>query len=110
MSATVAAALKKIAVAVLTDKKLRRTVLGIILGVIIIIIMPVAAVISLFNGDIEIDTDRLQALVVENLSAEEKAKLQAVEDTMYAIENEMKAAGFTALIRAFRRAVNAPPE
>ncbi len=96
MSATVAAALKKIAVAVLTDKKLRRTVLGIVLGVIIIIIMPVAAVISLFNGDIEIDTDRLQTLVVENLSAEEKAKLQAVEDTMYAIENEMKAAGFTA--------------
>ena len=35
MSATVAAALKKIAVAVLTDKKLRRTVLGIVLGVII---------------------------------------------------------------------------
>lgn len=96
MSATVAAALKKIAVAVLTDKKLRRTVLGIILGVIIIIIMPVAAVISLFNGDIEIDTDRLQTLVVENLSAEEKAKLQAVEYTMYAIEDEMKAAGFTA--------------
>lgn len=96
MSATVAAALKKIAVAVLTDKKLRRTVLGIILGVIIIIIMPVAAVISLFNGDIEIDTDRLQTLVMENLSAEEKAKLQAVEYTMYAIENEMKAAGFTA--------------
>ena len=63
MSATVAAALKKIAVAVLTDKKLRRTVLGIVLGVIIIIIMPVAAVISLFNGDIEIDTDRLQTLV-----------------------------------------------
>ena len=96
MSATVAAALKKIAVAVLTDKKLRRTVLGIILGVIIIVIMPVAAVISLFNGDIEIDTDRLQTLVVENLSAEEKAKLQAVENTMYAIEDEMKAAGFTA--------------
>ena len=61
-----------------------------------IIIMPVAAVISLFNGDIEIDIDRLQILVVENLSAEEKAKLQAVENTMYAIEDEMKAAGFTA--------------
>ena len=96
MSATVAAALKKIAVAVLTDKKLRRTVLGIILGVIIIIIMPVAAVISLFNGDIEIDTDRLQTLVVENLSAEEKAKLQAVEDMMKAIEVAMTEKGFTA--------------
>lgn len=96
MSATVAAALKKIAVAVLTDKKLRRTVLGIVLGVIIIIIMPVAAVISLFNGDIEIDTDRLQTLVVENLSAEEKAKLQAVEDMMKAIEVAMTEKGFTA--------------
>lgn len=96
MSATVAAALKKIAVAVLTDKKLRRTVLGIILGVIIIIIMPVAAVISLFNGDIKIDTDRLQTLVVENLSAEEKAKLQAVEDIMKAIETAMTEKGFTA--------------
>ena len=96
MSAAVAAALKKIAVAVLTDKKLRRTVLGIVLGVIIIIIMPVAAVISLFNGDIEIDTDRLQTLVVENLSAEEKAKLQAVEDTMYAIDTAMTEKGFTA--------------
>ena len=96
MSATVAAALKKIAVAVLTDKKLRRTVLGIILGVIIIIIMPVAAVISLFNGDIEIDTDRLQTLVVENLSAEEKAKLQTVEDMMNAIESAMTEKGFAA--------------
>ena len=38
MSATVAAALKKIAVAVLTDKKLRRTVLGIVLGVILSLI------------------------------------------------------------------------
>ena len=99
MSATVAAALKKIAVAVLTDKKLRRTVLGIILGVIIIIIMPVAAVISLFNGDIEIDTDRLQALVVENLSAEEQAKLQKVEDTMFGIEEKMNAAGFTGRVK-----------
>ena len=96
MSATVAAALKKIAVAVLTDKKLRRTVLGIVLGVIIIIIMPVAAVISLFNGDIEIDTDRLQTLVVENLSAEEKAKLQTVEDMMNAIESAMTEKGFAA--------------
>ena len=65
MSATVAAALKKIAVAILTDKKLRKAVLGIVLGIIIIVIMPVVAVIALFNGDINIDTDRLQQIVVE---------------------------------------------
>ena len=96
MSATVAAALKKIAVAILTDKKLRKAVLGIVLGIIIIVIMPVAAVIALFNGDINIDTDRLQQIVVEEMSDEEKAKLQAVEDTMKAIETAMTEKGFTA--------------
>ena len=96
MSATVAAALKKIAVAILTDKKLRKAVLGIVLGIIIIVIMPVVAVIALFNGDINIDTDRLQQIVVEEMSDEEKAKLQAVEDTMKAIETAMNEKGFTA--------------
>lgn len=94
MSATVAAALKKIAVYILTDKKALKTVGSIVLGIIIIIVMPIVAVISVFNGDLNIDTDRLQAMVVENLSAEEQAKLQLVEDTMYAIEDEMKVAGF----------------
>lgn len=94
MSATVAAALKKIAVYILTDKKALKTVLGIVLGVIIIIIMPIVAIVSIFNGNIEIDTNRLQTMVVENLSAEEQAKLQFVEDTMYGIETAMKDAGF----------------
>ena len=43
MSATVAAALKKIAVAILTDKKALKTVGGIILGILIIICLPVGA-------------------------------------------------------------------
>lgn len=94
MSVTVAAALKKIAVAILTNPKVLKTIGGIVLGIIIIIIMPIVAVVSIFNGDIEIDTDRLQTMVVENLSAEEQQKLQFVEDTMYAIEDEMTAAGF----------------
>lgn len=59
MSATVAAALKKIAVAILTDKKARKVVLGIILGILIILVMPLAAIIAIFNGDINIDANRL---------------------------------------------------
>ncbi len=94
MSATVAAALKKIAVSLLTNPKVLKTVLGLVLGIIIIIIMPFVAVVSIFNGSIEIDTDHLQQMVVQNLSAEEQAKLQFIEVTMYAIEDEMKAAGF----------------
>ena len=68
-------------------------------GKVDLIIMPIVAVVSLFNGGIEIDTDRLQTMVVENLSAEEQAKLQAVEDTMYAIEDAMLAAGFPARVK-----------
>lgn len=99
MSATVAAALKKIAVAILIDKKALKTVGGIVLGIIIIIIMPIVAVVSIFNGDINIDTDRLQQMVVENLSAEEQAKLQLVENTMLGIEEKMKAAGYTGRVK-----------
>ncbi|MDD4493127.1 MAG: hypothetical protein PHV32_02050 [Eubacteriales bacterium] len=99
MSATVAAALKKIAVYILTDKKALKVVGGIVLGIIIIIIMPIVAVVSIFNGSIEIDTDRLQSMVIENLSAEEQAKLQFIETTMTAIETYMKEAGFTGRVK-----------
>jgi len=58
VSATVAAALKKIAVALLTNPKVLKTVLGIVLGIIIIIIMPIVAIVSIFNGSIEIDTTK----------------------------------------------------
>ena len=99
MSATVGAALKKIAVSLLTDPKTLKFVGGIVIGVIVIIVMPIAAVVSVFNGEIRIDTDRLQQMVVENLSAEEQAKLQKVEDTMFGIEEKMNAAGFTGRVK-----------
>lgn len=94
MSATIAAALKKIAVVLLTNPKVLKTIGGIVLGIIIIIIMPIVAIVSIFNGSIEIDTNELQQMVVQNLSAEEQEKLQFVEDTMYAIEDGVTGAGF----------------
>ena len=96
MSVTVGAALKKIAVSILTDKKALKTVGGILLGIIILICLPVAAIVSILNGDIQFDEARLQQIVVQNLSAEEKDRLKAVENTMYAIDNAMTAAGFNA--------------
>lgn len=99
MSATVAAALKKIAVYIVTNKKTLKIVGGIVLGIVIIIIMPIAAVTSFFNGSIEIDTDRLQELVIENLSAEEKERLQYLEKTMKEIESAMTAAGYAGKIK-----------
>lgn len=92
---SIAAALKKIAVSLLTNPKVLKTIGGIVLGIIIIIIMPVIAVISIFNGNMNIDTDRFQQMVEENLSAEEQEKLQFLEDTMHGIEEAMTAAGFS---------------
>lgn len=69
MSATVGAALKKVATYILTDKKALKTV-GIILGiVIVIIIMPIIALLGIFNGTVDIDTDRLHQLIQDNQSA-----------------------------------------
>lgn len=83
MSVTAASVLKKIA-AVVPDKKAWKTVGGIVLGTFIIIFMPIAAVIGLFQGTLEIDSERLQERVVENLSAEAREKLLAAEETLRA--------------------------
>ena len=84
------AVLKKFAVYVLTDKKALKTIGGIALGIIIIIVMPIATVLGIFSGDINIDTDRLQTMVFENLSAEEKSKLTHLENVMIGISDEFK--------------------
>ena len=96
MSATVAAALKKIAVAVFTDKKSRKTVIGLILGIIVIIAMPIAVFVSALNMSADMDSEDLKRFASEELTDEEKAELQTVEDTMKAIETAMTERGFTA--------------
>lgn len=96
MSVTVGAALKRIAVSLLTDKRVIKVLGGIVLGAVLVIITPVLAVSVLLNGGIGIDTGQLQQVVVEDMSPEEQAQLQLVEDTMYAIRDGMAAAGYPA--------------
>ena len=94
MSATVAAALKKLSAVVLSDKNNLKTAVGIIIGIIVIIVMPIAAVISIFSGDMNIDTDRLQQMITESLTSEEEDNLKFIEDTMLTLDEKMTAAGF----------------
>ena len=91
----VAAVAKKVIVYILTDEKALKVVLGIILGIIIILLLPLAVIIGVLNGDVEIDADRMQEMIVQNLSAEEQAMLQGIEDTMYGIEDGMTNAGYS---------------
>ena len=90
MSATIGAALKKIAVALLTDKKVIKILGGIIIGIIIIVVMPIVAVVSVFNGSMDIDTDKLKQSIQANISAEKMKNLQLINDTMTEVENQLK--------------------
>ena len=94
MSATVAAALKKLSAVVLSDKNNLKTAVGIIIGIIVIIVMPIAAVLSIFSGDMHIDTDRLQQMITESLTSEEEDNLKFIEDTMLTLDEKMTDAGF----------------
>lgn len=89
MSATMGAALKKIAVALLTDKKVIKIIGGIIIRIIIIVVMPIIAVVSIFNGSIDIDTDKLGKSIQENISAEQMENLQLINDTMTEVEKQL---------------------
>ena len=89
----VAVIVKKAVVVVATDKKLRKIVLGIILGALIIIMLPIAVVMGLANQEIEIDVDRAQELIVENMSYEDREMLLSIENTMNAIDDAMTDAG-----------------
>ena len=89
MSATIGAALKKILLALLSDPKVIKTILGIVIGIIIVVIMPIIAVVSIFNGSMDIDTDKLSQSIQENISAEQMANFQLINDTMSNVEKQL---------------------
>lgn len=44
--------------------------------------MTIVAVVSIFNGDIDIDVDRLNQSIQENISAKQIANSQLINETM----------------------------
>lgn len=93
MSAALGAALKKIAVALLSDPKTMKKVLAIVLTLLVAIIMPIAAVITIFSTDFEIDVPEFQRLAIQNLTPEQRADLQSIEDTGNEIQVALTARG-----------------
>lgn len=100
MSAALGAALKKILVALFTDKRTWKIIGAVVLGVILLFVFPLTVLGTFQMGaNLKLDTDALQKSLVENMSAEEKAKLQAMEDCMLTIERRMIEAGFPARVK-----------
>ena len=71
---TVGAVLKKIAIGLLSHPKSWKVVGGIVLGLIVILVTPLAMITAVFNGDIEIDRDRLNEIIERNMTAEQSEK------------------------------------
>lgn len=85
-----AATVAKITSAVASDKNARK-VLGVIIGSVIgLLLIPLIAYMGIIGNmdSIEIDTNQVQQSIVQNMSAEEKAKLQHIEDVMTGISKE----------------------
>lgn len=92
MSVSAAAVIKKVAVAIVSDKKARNKIGIFILSVLVGLLMPIAALLAVFSGHLEF-TDEMIAEVIDNLDENEIEKLQQVQDTLDAIEEAMRDAG-----------------
>ena len=94
MSVTVAAALKKIAVAILTDKDTLKKVCTFIASVFALLFMPLAAILALFQGDIEFTPEMLEEIAAD-IDPEELEKLTKVQETVDSIDLAMDEAGMS---------------
>lgn len=90
MSLTLGAALKKLAVAGVTDTKILRKVAVFMLSILVGILMPMAAVLGIFTGKIEINKDD-----IENAMDSDKVAYYQRMDNMYqSIGDEMTNSGY----------------
>lgn len=100
MGISVGAALKKAAAALLSDPKALKKAATAILVVLVALILPLVMVVCLFNGSFQVDSGELLRYVQENLTAEDRALLQNIEDTMNDIETAMVEADFSGSVGA----------
>lgn len=81
--------LKKVAVTLVTDKKARKVILGIVLGIIFVILMPIIAILGIFSGGIDLGLDDINSIIQQ--------QQQIGESTLTAIEEEMLSEGYSQL-------------
>lgn len=94
MSAAVGAALKKIAVSLLSDPKILKKVLTVVLILIIAFFTPIMLIYGIFSGGIQLDEDKLHTLVMDALTEEETQHLQQMRSTLDAIAGKMTEADY----------------
>lgn len=97
MRGSVAAGFKMAAVFRTFRRKTGKIIVGVVLGIIILVIMPIIATVSVCRVSFHNNSDEIRKVVIESLSEEDRARLQFVEDTMENIRQTMTEAGRSAV-------------
>ena len=102
MSATLGAALKKIAVALLADRRNWEKIGALLLAVVLLILLPVLSVEAIFQGDFDWDSPKLVSAVLEDLDVESLSFLENSNSVLIQLQEALKEAGFG--FEGFRKA------
>lgn len=93
MSATVGAALKKIAVALLTDKRNWEKIAIALFSVILLFLLPVLSVLAIFQGNFDWDSPEMVSTVMEELDVDSLGFLETSNSVLAQLQSALKEAG-----------------
>lgn len=94
MSATIGAALKKIAVALATDRRNWEKIGIVLLAVLLLFLLPVLSVEAVFQGDFDWDSPELVSAVMEDLDIGSLGFLEFSDSVLTQLQDALKDAGF----------------
>lgn len=94
MSATIGAALKKIAVALLADRRNWEKIGAVLLAVVLLVLLPVLSVEAIFQGDFDWDSPELVSAVLEDLDVGSLGFLENSNSVLTQLQEALKEAGF----------------
>ena len=75
-------ALKKLALALITDRKARQRIITAVCLIFVLLLMPVAAVVAIANTELSFDVDAIKSEVLSNMTYAEQRELRKVETVM----------------------------
>ena len=84
------AVIKKIVIAKVTDPNAARIICGTVICLVLAIIMPVVAVVSVLNGSVKFDMEKLNQIIEQRLEEQHGKDIVLYNDTMQKVESELK--------------------
>jgi len=90
MAAPAAVIAAKVAASAATDKRFRKILIGIILGCIVLLLAPIALMVSLLQsgGSMDFGSADFQAQLASGMTAEQQAKITQLDAVMNALKSE----------------------